>query len=243
MAFRAYTTKEVRDAAQAYGVNPDFAEAVYAVESSRGTNPKAMTARSVKQKRGSTFVRGPFQLEDATTADLVRENGLGAVNVDDPDVHLDLAMRQMRKLQDRYDGDLVKMAQAYLGGPGGVGTNTRDELGTSTGDYSNKIVAEMRKLQGPPADVADVAAQLDPFTADMGGAIPADDMFGMPAMNAAPRMAPSNIERDPLGLPMYIAAATRSTDTPNDTSAGDLDRFVSSLVDEELQGKNFANAA
>lgn len=235
MAFRAYTNKEVRDAALAYGIDPDFAEAVYAAESSRGTNPVAMKARSVKRKRDSTFVRGPFQLEDDTTADLIRDNGLGNVNVDDPDVHLDLAMRQMRKLQERYNNDPVKMAQAYLG----FGT---DELGTTSAAYSNKILAEMNRLKDinrRVIDVADVATELDPVL----GGIPADDMFGIPAMDTpspSPHpMAASNIERDPLGLPMYIAAATRPTDTPNDTSSGDLTRYLETLWDEETHGKEF----
>lgn len=248
MAFRAYSKKEIQDAAEAYGVDADLAEAIYAVESSRGTNPKALTTRAVKRKRDTTFVRGPFQLEDDTTADLIRENKLGNVNVDDPDVHLDLAMRQIKKLQDRYNGDEVKIAQAYLGGPGGVGTNTADELGTTTGQYSNKVLAELAKIRGSGNDVAPQYAaapsanEIDALL--MGGNdLPADDAFGIPAM-AAPRGLPhSNIERDPLGLPMFIANATRSTNAPMNTDDGDLRRYIESLVDDELRGKDFSAAA
>ncbi len=229
--FRPYTLKEVRDAAVAYGLDPDFAEAIYAVESSRGTNPQAMTARSIKRKRDSTIVRGPFQLEDSTTADLIRENKLGNVNVDDPDAHLDLAMRQMRKLQDRYNGDPVKMAQAYLG----RGT---DELGTTSEGYGNKIIAEMQKLKGGRGDVVDVAA----------APVPADDLFGIPSMPAPAPMAFGGgpVERDPLGLPVLFGnSAPKPTlaGGPSETDAADLDRYIQSLVDEEFQGKDFLNAA
>lgn len=150
--FTAYPVEKIRNAAVAYGLDPDFVEAVYAAESSRGLDPNAMRARTVKRKRDSTVVRGPFQLEDGTAADLIRKHKLGNVDVNDPEVHLDLALKLMQDLQKRYDGDANKMAQAYLGGPGSVGTNNRDELGTSVGDYSNKIIAEMTKLRGGAPD-------------------------------------------------------------------------------------------
>jgi hypothetical protein len=239
--FRPYTTKEITDAAIAYGIDPKFARAVYAVESSRGTNPRAMTARTVKRKRDSTIVRGPFQLEDDTTADLIRENKLGNVNVDDPDTHLDLAMRQMRKLRDRYNGDPVKMAQAYLG----RGT---DELGTTSEGYGNKVIAEMQNIKNEDA-VPD-----QPIDMSLGAATPADDLYGLPAMPLPqpPTMTAFGggrggpIERDPLGLPMYISHATRPQPPPSGPSemeAAQLDRYINSLVDQEFEGKDFTSAA
>lgn len=204
MPFRAYTTQEVRDAAKAYGVDPDFAEAVYAVESSRGTNPKAMTARSVKRKRDSTIVRGPFQLEDDTTADLIRKNNLGNVNVDDPDAHLDLAMRLMRELKDTYNGDYNKVARAYLGGAGGVADQSlKDELGTSTGAYGNKIVAEMDRLKGG-------APSGGPAYADSGG----------PELPESTRLA-LDAAAQPAGDDVFGIPATQHTD-PNRVSWADL---------------------
>lgn len=253
--FRAYTTKEVREAAEAYGVDPDFAEAVYAAESSRGTNPKAMTARTVKRKRDSTIVRGPFQLEDGTTADLIRDNKLGNVNIDDPDVHLDLAMRLMRKLQDQFGGDLSKMAQAYLGGPGSVGRNVTDELGTTPAAYSNRILAEIGRLQSGRGDNSSLAMNdtLDPSEFDdlgmldmpptpfnHGASIPANDVFGIPEMAAVP--VPQDIQRDPLGLPMFLSGRRPKAEPVDITNDEDLNRYVASLVDDELQGRDFVNA-
>ena len=152
--FRPYTSQEIEEAARAYGLDPDFVDAIYAAESSRGTNPKAMEPRSVKRKRDSTIVRGPFQLEDGTTSDLIRKHKLGNVDIDDPDVHLDLALRLMRDLKDRYNGDLSKMARAYLG----FGT---DELGTTDSAYKNKVLAEIerikaKKAKDEPTDIIDV---------------------------------------------------------------------------------------
>jgi hypothetical protein len=248
--FRPYTTKEIRDAANAYGVDPDFAEAVYAAESSRGTDPRAMSSRVVRRKRDTTMVRGPFQLEDGTVSDLIRNEKLGAVNVDDPDTHLDLAMRQMRKLQTQFGGDLDKMSQAYLGGAGSVGTNNRDELGTSVGAYSNKILAEVAKLKNgrvpdtlaadstrvpslPSADEMDamLMPEITPFNS--GASLPADDMFGIPEMTAstAVMLPEDNLLADGGGAPSPFAQEDK-----------DLRDYIAKLADEEFAGKDFAHA-
>jgi len=254
--FRPYTVKEVRDAALAYDLDPDFVEAVYAEESSRGTNPKAMTARTVKRKRDSTIVRGPFQLEDDTTSDLVRKHKLGNVNVDDPDVHLDLALRLMRDLKDKYGGDYDKVARAYLGGAGGVADTTlKDELGTSTGTYSNKIMQEMARLKGsneptlasrsmptfPTADEMD--------TALVGAPTGEGDLFGIPAEPAPSR--PGHVSWSDLvaaNKPNNQFELTRSMG--GDLSSGlepagdeDMKAWLSQIFDDEMRGKDFANAS
>lgn len=248
--FRPYTTTEIRDAANAYGVDPDFAEAVYAAESSRGTDPKAMSSRVVRRKRDTTIVRGPFQLEDGTTSDLIRSEKLGVVNVDDPDVHLDLAMRQMRKLQTQFGGDLSKMAQAYLGGPGSVGTQNRDELGTSVGDYSNKILTEMARLKGgrvpdtlvadakrvpnaPTADEMDAMLMPNIASPDSGASLPADDMFGIPEMPAA---TATSLPED------NLLADGGDVTSPFAQEDKDLRDYIAQLADEEFAGKDFAHA-
>lgn len=267
--FRPYSNDELRRAAQAYNLDPDFVEAVYAVESSRGTNPKAMTARPVKRSRDTTIVRGPFQLEDDTTSDLIRKHKLGNVNVDDPDVHLDLALRLMRDLKDTYGGDYRKVAQAYLGGPGGVtNSNAKDELGTSTGSYGNKILAEMNALKGarepdagvsafmahpglamdvPEADLPMPDLPLTPF--GVGADAGESDAFGVPdsmlAMSNTPdRVAWTDLTRanrsDGLGLTPEMGS-----ELPNPEPAMDEDitQYLRQLVNEELDGKQYASAA
>lgn len=255
--FRPYTTEELRAAAEAYGLDPDFVEAVYAAESSRGTNPRAMTARPVKRKRDTTIVRGPFQLEDDTTADLIRRHKLGNVNVDDPDVHLDLALRLMQDLQRQYGGDYAKMAKAYLGGPGGVtNSSAKDELGTSTGAYSNRILAEMAALKGRSAPTS-MAGAPGPMTADQ------MDALLMPQLTS-PTVSPfqfgASAEPDLFGVGgssgmlgegatwADLAAANRDDNEFMLPGAGpampsndaDLTRWIAQLVDEELAGKEFA---
>lgn len=260
--FRPYTPEELRAAAEAYGIDPDFVEAVYAAESSRGTNPKAMTARPVKRKRDTTIVRGPFQLEDGTASDLIRENRLGNVDVNDPDVHLDLALRLMQKLHKMYNGDYNKMAQAYLAGPGGVGKNVADELGTTPAAYSNRILAEMSALKGgrggelPTPDLSAYTADnmdrmllpeiLSPF--QHGASVP-DDMFGIPAQASAPLRGPGTSWRDmlaanmgPSGSNEFSLPPTLSTEFPQQALDADVLSYVQRLVDEELSGKDFAHA-
>jgi hypothetical protein len=247
--FRPYTDDEIRKAAEAYDLDPDFVQAVYAVESSRGTNPKAMSARSVKRKRDSTIVRGPFQLEDDTTSDLIKKHGLGDVNVDDPDTHLDLALRLMKDLKDQYGGDYSKVAARYLG----TGT---DELGTTTGAYSNKIMAEMAKRKGDGGQAPLSADEMDARLmgpprggSDYTPGIP--DLFGVSASAhdlpthsgtswgdlVAANKSPSNqfALTDSMGGDLDMAAPQAANDQ-------DIERYIQQLVDEELQGKDYASA-
>lgn len=233
MAFRAYTNKEIRDAAMAYGVDPETALWIYAKESSSGTNPTAMKARLVKRKRDSTFVRGPFQLEDGTTADLIRENKLGNVDVEDPDVHLDLAMRQLKKLQDRYRGDSDMVKRAFHGF--GV-----DELGVTDRSY---VQTKPRSFMPEEPAYAPSADEMDDMLmgSDDMGSSPPDDMLGIPEMPPPMSQAFNRnpMEYDPLGLPMYVSNATG-------VKAGqefDLHRYLSAMVDDELQGKDYVSAA
>lgn len=255
--FRPYTSEELRAAAEAYGLDPDFVEAVYAAESSRGTNPKAMTARTVKRKRDTTIVRGPFQLEDDTTTDLIRKHKLGNVNVNDPDVHLDLALRLMQDLQRQYGGDYAKMAKAYLGGPGGV-TNSaaKDELGTSTQGYSNRILAEMAALKGgrpgaPAAPALPSADQMDALlmpqlslptaTPFQFGASAEPDLFGVGGSSGMLGEGASWADLASANAPdnEFMLPGAGPTMPSNDV---DLTRWLSQLVDDELAGKEFAHA-
>lgn len=255
--FRPYTTEELRTAAEEYGLDPAFVEAVYATESSRGTNPNAMKARSVKRKRDTTIVRGPFQLEDDTTSDLIKRQKLGNVNVDDPAVHLDLAMRLMRELADKHDGDYRKMAWEYLGGPGAVkNPAAAGELGTTADTYGNRILAEMAKIQGQDGARTDNTAlamrmppvqglDLDDAAYDAGA-----DAFGMPTgdLPFSASIDPDRVSwsdlvaanrSDALGIPPSLGGGMPNDDVPE----LDLDTYLSRILDEELQGKDFAHAA
>lgn len=265
--FRPYTKDELHTAANAYGIDPNFVEAVYAVESSRGTNPQAMMARPVKRKRDTTIVRGPFQLEDGTSSDIIRKNKLGNVNVDDPDVHLDLALRLMQDLKQRYDGDYTKMAMAYLGGPGGVkNPGAKDELGTTTAGYSNRILAEMRSLQSgngdplmatappiryPSADQMDAMLMPESPSPFGVGASAEPDLFGNGSwgeMVNAGRDGSMTAAGDASWGDMINAGRDNVFSLPtaggmaSNTDENELQRWIAKLADEELQGKEYANA-
>lgn len=260
--FRPYTREELHAAANEYDIDPAFVEAVYAVESSRGTDPNAMRARSVKRKRDSTIVRGPFQLEDDTTSDLIKKHKLGTVDVDDPGAHLELAMRLMSDLKDTYGGDYRKMAQAYLGGAGGVANSAAtDELGTSTGSYGNRILAEMERVRaaggGDNVDMI-VPTPRAPKTYD---AVPNeqmqflvedgnDDLLGIPSGTPTMGSRDDVSWRDliaasrtgggsGLGIPMTMGGEL-SDDA--DDPMRDLQTYVAGLANEELDGKDYAAA-
>lgn len=251
MAFRPYTEQELHDAATAYGVDPAFVDAIYAAESSRGTNPKAMTARTVKRKRDSTIVRGPFQLEDATTSDIIRENRLGNVDVNNPDVHLDLALRLMKKLQDQYNGDYGKMAQAYFGGPGSVGTGAQDETGTSTNDYERKVLSTMaaRNVSRPRLDASTAVSspELQADITPIPSSSPQDSLYGIPDIADSGRLGQgatwgdliaANKSSNSLGIP-----GSMNPSVGMNTDDNELNAYIQSLVDDELKSKDFANAA
>lgn len=250
--FRPYTREELRRAAEEYGIDPAFVEAVYSVESSNGTDPNAMRARSVKRKRDSTIVRGPFQVEDGTAAELIRKNKLGAVNVDDPDTHLDLAMRLMSELRDRYDGDYRKMAQAYHGGPGSVTDPSRkDELGTTGNVYGQKILAKMNALGGstdalatiggPPVGAPD-ALILSPLPESasspfMHGASADDNIFGIPAgfednplfIGGAGGGIDNPLMIGSLGIPDELGGDVSPAEPATDD---DMTRYLAGMTDE-----------
>lgn len=256
--FRPYSREELQAAANEYDIDPAFVEAVYAVESTRGTDKNAMRARSVKRKRDSTIVRGPFQLEDDTTSDLIKKHKLGSVDVDDPGTHLELAMRLMSDLKDTYGGDYRKMAQAYLGGPGGVTNSTAtDELGTSTGTYGNRILAEMERVRAsggddmemiaptrrPPQTYDAVPNEQMQFMVDSGE----DDMLGIPS--GTPSVSPDHVSWSDmlaanrsggsLGIP--VAMGGELADEADDPTR-DLQAYLANLANEELDGKDYAGA-
>lgn len=255
MAFRPYTVKEVRDAAQAYGLDPDFVEAIYAAESSRGADPRAMGSRSVKTKSGRVMIRGPFQMSDPTASDIMRENRMNDVDITDPDVHLDLALKQMQKLQKMYNGDYNKMAQAYLGGPGSVGTNARDELGTSVGEYSNNVTREMAMLKGANEPMDQVERLASRGSRPSPSPSISDEMLGIPesfpslppAASAGPDpMNPtwSNLARIWKEGPnnQFALPSSLGGDTPMTADNSDVDALIQRLVGEEMDNRDYTSA-
>jgi hypothetical protein len=198
MALRPYTREEIWNAAAEHGVDPVLAEAIYMRESSSGKDPKAMGVRYVRYPKGGggTYIRGPFQMSDDTARGVIRNNKLGKVDLDDPDAHLDLAMRLMKELKGQYGDDPAEIARGFHGGPTGVkNPNVKDELGTSSGGYAQDILRNMAMIRaegtgGPmvtrapavtpdaaPSDYDPTADRIPPgLSADAGGT----DMFGMP---------------------------------------------------------------
>jgi hypothetical protein len=216
MALRPYTRSEIWDAAARNGVDPVLAEAIYMRESSSGKDPKALGVRYVRYPKGGggTYIRGPFQVSDDTAAGIARNNGLGKVDLDNPDTHLDLAMRLIKELKGQYGDNPAEIARGYHGGPAGIkNPNAKDELGTSSGAYAQDILRNMSKIRAErggddagsnsgfgnnplllPSPVETPYSRETPAIAgltigDDGGG--GDDLFGMPSNMGLSESKPS----------------------------------------------------
>lgn len=178
--YRPYSREEIAAAARSVGLDPAFLEALYSIESSNGTNPKAMGVQTVKRKRDTTMVRGPFQLEDGTVDDYKRKNKLANLDISDPDQYLRAAAWIARDKYDQAGGDYAGAFKRYLG-------TGQDQFGTTTEAYRDRGMREMARIKGSD----DTSSNLElgssspspvesPFMhgANAGGG---DDLFGMPS--------------------------------------------------------------
>lgn len=87
--------------------------------------------------------RGAYQFIPSTWLSNVRE--MGGDPRDVSPAHQDaVAAHSASQLFNRY-GDWGKVAQAWLGGPGSVGTGARDAYGTSVGSYANDVLGAMSR--------------------------------------------------------------------------------------------------
>jgi soluble lytic murein transglycosylase-like protein len=93
----------VQQAARRHGLSPQLIRAVITVES--GGDPRAQSPRQAK---------GLMQLTDSTAG------MLGVTDVWDPQQNIDAGARYLRRLLDRFDGNLEWALAAYNAGPSTV---------------------------------------------------------------------------------------------------------------------------
>lgn len=224
MALRKYSVQEVRDAADAIGLDPDFAESIYGKESSYGNNPAALRARSVTlpKSRQKVIVRGPFQLTDGTFMQTARKYNL-PMNAEDPDNHLEAALLHMKDVLTAADGDYAKAARIYKAGSDLP--KSTDETGETTLQYGADIAANVAQLKAQrPAlagsDTMGLQDQGTPFVTEQASyppelpaALVAGDAkpsapLNIPGINPqalalAQRLRAGAPQRDSLGLPIF----------------------------------------
>jgi hypothetical protein len=131
----------VRQRAQAYGIDPDLAEAIARQES--GFAPNAVSSAGAK---------GVMQLMPETA------RSLGVRNIWDPQENIDAGLRYLKALLDYYNGDVAKALAAYNAGPEAVNRAGGVPQIPETQQYVQSILSSLNKGQGrgssrPPAPI------------------------------------------------------------------------------------------
>ena len=111
----------IREAGQRHGVNPSLIKAVIQAES--GGNPLAVSRAGA---------RGLMQLMPATAAEL------GVTNSFDPAENIMAGTRYLRKLMDRYGGDVKLALAAYNWGMGNLETRP-EAMPRETKNYISQV--------------------------------------------------------------------------------------------------------
>lgn len=72
-----------------------------------------------------------------------------------------VAKRYLQHLGEITNWDAHKMAQGYIAGPGGIGKNRTDSLGTKTQDYASQVLARVGKGKTVPTVAVEDEEDLD----------------------------------------------------------------------------------
>ncbi len=131
IAERLATYETIIDtAAQAHGVDPVLIKAVIATESAGKAN-----ARSSKEAKGL------MQLIDSTAADM------GVKNVWDPEENINGGTKYLKKMLERFDGDLKLALASYNAGPGAVERHKGIPPYRETRDYVSRVMHYMKQYE------------------------------------------------------------------------------------------------
>lgn len=122
--------KQINEASQKYGVDPNLIKAMINKESS--FDPNATSNRGAQ---------GLMQMMPGTAKDM------GVKNAYDPSENIDGGTKYMGQLLKKYNGDTDKALAAYNWGPGNVDRKGTENLPAETRDYVKKIKGSMGKVE------------------------------------------------------------------------------------------------
>lgn len=141
----------VQRAAAAHDLDPQLINAIIWVES-----------RFVADAKSPAGARGLMQLMPATAAGLAKQMGERRPRSYDPAFNVDAGSYYLRRLLDRFDGDLQLALAAYNAGAGNVNkwTSSGRGLPDFSRDYVAKVLEARARFQGTrlPAEVAPTPA-------------------------------------------------------------------------------------
>jgi hypothetical protein len=134
----------IEGAATRWGISTELADKIYDAASRHEIEPDVayglVFVESTFQERAVSHVgaRGLAQVMPRTARWL--DPSVGAADLFDPEVNLELGFRYLRQLIDKYDGNLHKALTAYNRGPGTVDRILR-RGGNPDNGYAGKVMA------------------------------------------------------------------------------------------------------
>ena len=123
--------------------------------------------------------RGLMQIMPATGKDIARELGVSDYDLNDPETNVMFGTYYLKKMMDRYDGDIDKALAAYNAGPGNVDKYNGIPPFKETQKYVKKIKERQSKFTSAPTPTTEQTKTPSPIS-KTGGFGEYDILFDTP---------------------------------------------------------------